>query len=143
MHEANALYTVVSRLRHAVLDGAVARQPPGYVLRLDRDRVDASRFERLAELGRRTLVRGEPEAAAETLHAALELWRGPPFEEFVESRLLQVEAERLEERRLGTLEDRIDADLLLGRHAELVAELEVLASANPTRERLVAQRLLA
>ena len=142
-HEANAVQTVVSRLRRAVGDGCVMTLPPGYVLRVDADNVDASRFERLADDGRRALAAGEAPAAADGLRAALSLWRGPPLAEFIDCDFARFEAMRLEERRLSALEDCFDADMAVGRHRDVVGEIEALATENPLRERLQAQRLLA
>ena len=142
-HEANAVQTVVSRLRRAVGDGCVMTLPPGYVLRVDADNVDASRFERLADDGRRALAAGEAPAAADRLRAALSLWRGPPLAEFIDCDFARFEAMRLEERRLSALEDCFDADMAVGRHRDVVGEIEALATENPLRERLQAQRLLA
>ena len=87
---------------------------------------------------RRTGVEG-PEAAAATLRDALSLWRGAPLAEFANEAWAQPEIGRLEELRLAALEDRIDADLALGRHADVVGELELLVSGNPYRERLCGQ----
>jgi DNA-binding SARP family transcriptional activator len=142
-NEANAVQTVVSRLRRAVGDGCVATLPPGYVLRVDADDVDASRFERLADEGRRALADGDVETAAAALRAALSLWRGSPLAEFIDADFARFEVMRLDERRLSALEDRVDTDLLVGRHRDVVGELEVLATENPLRERIQAQRLLA
>ncbi len=82
-------------------------------------------------------------AAAEQLREALELWRGPPLAEFAFESFAQAEIGRLEELRLALLEDRIDADLACGRHAELVGELEALVAEHPLRERLRRQFVLA
>ena len=142
-NEANAVQTVVSRLRRAVGDDCVATLSPGYVLRVDADDVDASRFERLADEGRRALAAGDVETAADGLRSALSLWRGSPLAEFIDADFARFEVMRLDERRLSALEDRVDADLLVGRHRDVVGELEVLATENPLRERIQAQRLLA
>ena len=133
----------VSRLRKALGEGVLVTRGGGYVLELDPDDVDADRFERLAGEGREALDRGEPRAAAKSLAEALELWRGPPLTDFTYEPFAQNEIARLEEQRLVALEDRIDADLALGRHAALVSELEALVAEHPTRERLRGQLMLA
>src|SRR6185437_14058497 len=98
---------------------------------------------RLAAEARRALDEGDTRGAVSTFRAALALWRGAPLAEFTYARFAQVEVSRLEERRLSVLEERIDAELALGAHADLVAELDALAAAQPLRERLQGQRLLA
>ena len=118
-------------------------QGGGYLLRIGDDEIDADRFERLFEQGRNALARGEPETAAATLREALALWRGPPLADFTFEPFAQAEIARLDERRLAALEERIDADLALGRHADLVAEIEALVASHPLRERLRAALMLA
>ncbi len=140
---ANALQTVVSRLRRALGEHALETRPPGYVLQAQPDDVDAVRFERLADEGRRALAAGDVARAGERLGEALALWQGDPLAEFGDLEFARREAGRLRDRRLAALEDRVDADLAAGRHADVEAEIEALAAANPTRERLQAQRILA
>src|SRR5204863_1577942 len=101
------------------------------------------RFERLVQEGRRSLAEGDSEGASLTLREALALWRGPALADVVQAELARVEAARLEELRLGALEGRIEADLALGRHGELVSDLESLVAEHPLRERLRAQLMLA
>jgi YVTN family beta-propeller protein len=144
----NAVLNVyLSRLRRLLADGdgdeLLATQAPGYVLRVPAERLDARRFEALLEQGRGALARGDPQQAAATLRAALSLWRGPPLADLAYEPFARTETRRLEELRLAALEDRIEADLALGRHDALVAELETLVAENPYRERLQAQRMLA
>jgi DNA-binding SARP family transcriptional activator/DNA-binding beta-propeller fold protein YncE len=127
------------RGEHALL----LSQPPGYVLRIRPDQVDAGRFERLAVEGRQLLDEGDPEAAADRLRAALALWRGGALDDLAYERFARAEIERLEERRLEALEDRLDADLALGRHTMLVGELRELVAQHPLRERLRAQLMTA
>jgi len=86
--------------------------------------------------GRAALAKGDAERTSERLREALALWRGPPLADFAYEPFAQGEAVRLEEERLAALEDRIDADLALGRHAALVGELEALVREYPLRERL-------
>jgi predicted ATPase/DNA-binding SARP family transcriptional activator len=130
-------------LRAAGLGDALLRRPPGYVLVLEPSQLDLRRFEDLAEQGRRAFEAGDPAAASSALADALALWRGPPLADLAEGGFARTEIARLEELRLAFLEDRIEADLALGRHAELVAELDVLAARNPYRERLRGQLILA
>jgi DNA-binding SARP family transcriptional activator len=133
----------VSQLRR-VLDGALlVTQGSGYALRVEPGSVDVERFEELLAEGRDALGAGAVENAAETLREALALWRGSPLADFAYEPFAQSEIARLEERRLVALEERIDADLALGRHADVVGELEVLVSEHPLRERLRRQLMLA
>ena len=148
---AATLNTYVSHLRSALEPGRAPRsQPgllltrePGYLLAVDPERVDALRFERLADEGRRALAAGDATTAAPTLREGLGLWRGGALADFVYEPFAQAEATRLEELRLATLEQRVDADLALGRHHDLVAELRRLVDEHPLRERLWGQLMLA
>ena len=107
-------------------------RPAGYELRVERDSLDVHRFERLL-----TEARGaEPAVAGDRLREALALWRGPALVDFAFEPWAQTEIGRLEELRLDALQDRVDADLALGRAAELIAELEALVAEHPLRERL-------
>ena len=139
------LQVYVSQLRKALGSdaGVVETRPGGYALVLEPDALDAQRFERLAAVGREALAAGEPERALETLSEALGLWRGPALADLAYESFAAVPAARLEELRLGAREDRIDADLALGRHAELIAELEGLVAEEPLRERVRRQLMLA
>ena len=140
----NALQVHISYLRKVLGEqSAIATAAAGYSLRVDLDRIDARRFERLLIEGRKQLATRAPEAASQTLRDALSLWRGPALADFRDAPFAQADIARLEELRLAALEDRIDADLALGRHAELVAELESLVAAHPLRERLRGQLMLA
>src|SRR4029453_15279799 len=96
---------------------------PGYLLRVAPGALDAARFEELTAQARRALGEGQADAAASLLREALGLWRGRAFEEFLDTDVGAAESDRLAELRLVALEDRIEADLRLGRHRELVAEL--------------------
>jgi DNA-binding SARP family transcriptional activator len=116
---------------------------PGYLLRLRPGALDAARFEELTASGRRALADLSVELAGEPLREALGLWRGRAFEEFLETDFVAAESDRLAELRLVALEDRIEADLRLGRQRELVADLEGLVREHPLRERLWAQLLVA
>ena len=126
-HPTNALQIVVSRLRRVLGEEAIPWRAEGYELRLDDpDAVDAHRFERLAAEGRDALARGDHADASRLLADALGLWRGPALQDVRYEPFAIGEAERLEELRLTCLGARIDADLALGRHAELVGELQAL-----------------
>jgi len=137
------LRVYVSRLRSALGETTLVARPPGYVLEIEPERLDAWRFEQLYREGRDALARGAAGMAADRLAAALALWRGPAFAEFRDGGLLAHESSRLDELRLVALEERIDAELELGRHASLVAELESLVAVEPLRERLWRQLVLA
>jgi YVTN family beta-propeller protein len=133
----------VSRLRRALGDGVVVTRGGGYALELNGESVDADRFSRLADEGRSALDDGDPRRARETLTAALDLWRGPPLADLSYEPFAQNEAARLEELRLVALENRAEADLALGHHAELAPALEALVREHPTRERLLEGLMLA
>ncbi len=124
-------------------DGLLLTRPPGYALRADDVAVDATRFERLADEGRRALEDGSPAEAIAALEEGLALWRGPALAEFAFDDFAQAEIHRLEELRLAATEDRVESLLQLGRHGEVVAEIDGLVSAHPLRERLRGQLMLA
>ena len=136
---ATSLQNSISQLRKLLGAEAVETRAPGYVLRVDKDSIDAQRFERLVREAR---TAGAAERAT-ALRTALELWRGPALAEFAFEPFAQSEIRRLTELRLTALEDRIDAELELGRHAEVVGELEALVEGEPLRERLRGQLMLA
>ena len=135
----NALQALVSRLRHAAGPGIVEHRAGGYRLAVDPDDVDAARFERLVAKGRTALAAGDPCAGAALLREALDLWRGPALVDVEDAAFAAGPVARLEELRLAATEDRIEADLALGRGAELAPEAEELATAHPLRERLRGQ----
>ncbi|MEU8328280.1 BTAD domain-containing putative transcriptional regulator [Micromonospora sp. NPDC048839] len=134
---ANALQSLVSRLRQALPaeHTPVEFHPAGYRLAVDPADVDAYRFERLTEAGRRALAGGDQPRAAAVLREALELWRGPALADVIDVAGVPAQAARLDELRLAATEDRIEAELALGGHAELVPELRQLVVAQPLRER--------
>ncbi|MGI5321208.1 BTAD domain-containing putative transcriptional regulator [Actinomadura nitritigenes] len=137
------IQTYASRLRGLLGDGAVVdRHRPGYRLHIERDDVDLTRFEGLAAEGRAALAERRVEAAARSLAGALALWRGEALTGVTDF-LADLERPRLEEARLAVLEDRVEADLALGRHAGLVPELTAVVTAHPLRERPRAQLMLA
>jgi DNA-binding SARP family transcriptional activator len=134
----------ISELRKTLgADAAIETRPPGYLIRVADAQVDLHRFEGLAEEGRRVLERGDADAAANLLQEALVLWRGAPLADLLYEEFVQVPVGRLEEVRLAALEDRIEAELALGRHGSLIGELEELIAEHPLRERLRAQLMLA
>ena len=141
---AKLLQVYISQLRKLLPTGASIRTgESGYALELEREALDAARFERLLAEGRDALNRGSAALAMSLLRRALALWRGAAYGEFAYEAFARWESERLEELRLVCCEEEIEAELGLGRHAELVPELRTLAEAHPLRERLRAQVMLA
>ena len=129
----------VSRLRKELGNGRLVSRSPGYMLCVERSELDLARFESLLGEASRT----GPGSAAPKLRDALALWRGPPLADFAYEPFARAEIARLEELRWAAREQRIDADLATGRHAELIGELEALIAEHPLRERLRAQLMLA
>jgi DNA-binding SARP family transcriptional activator/tetratricopeptide (TPR) repeat protein len=141
---ATSLRAQVSRLRKTLdLGSVVQTRAGGYVLEPPPDSVDADRFERLVAEGRRLRSGDEIRDAAERFREALGLWRGSALSDFVYDDFAQSEIARLEELRIAATEERIAAELDLGRHAELVGELKRLVRDFPLRERLRGQLMLA
>ena len=142
----NALQVVVSRVRKALeVPGSpslLVTRKPGYALDVPLDELDAGRFGRLVaeaqQAGPADMTR-----AASLLAEALGLWRGPALTEFAAEGFAREEIARLEEERVRAIEMKADAELALGRHAELVGELQALVAAHPLRERLRGQLMLA
>ncbi|MGH3133498.1 MAG: AfsR/SARP family transcriptional regulator, partial [Gaiellaceae bacterium] len=139
----NALQAAVSRLRKTTLGARLSTRPPGYALAVGAMELDRDRFKVLLEDARRALAAGEPSAAEAALAEGLALWRGIPLSDFVYEPFAQGEISRLEELRLEAAELGFEAELALGRHAEIVADLEQLVAAHPFRERLTGQLMLA
>jgi DNA-binding SARP family transcriptional activator len=140
----NTIQFYVSRIRKTFAPHKViATRAPGYLMRIEPEQLDLHRSERLGEEGSHALAEGHVDVAAGTLRAALALWRGPPLADLASEPFVQIEVARLEELRVAMLEQRIEADLALGRHADLVGELEALVAEHPLRERLRAQLMLA
>jgi DNA-binding SARP family transcriptional activator len=140
----------ISRLRKALAagsgnasEGVVVTREHGYQLEIDPDSLDSHRFERLLAEGRSELAADRPERAAPALEGALTLWRGPPLADLAYEPFAQAEIARLDDLRVAALEQLIEAKLALGRHAEVIGELEALIAAYPYRERLRAQLMLA
>jgi DNA-binding SARP family transcriptional activator/tetratricopeptide (TPR) repeat protein len=139
------IQTYVSALRRAArgqLAGVIVTRAPGYLAQIPAGSLDRQRFEALVEHGRAEAAAGRHRAAADALGAATALWRGPALGG-VAGRLLAAEAARLDETRIVAVEERIAAELRVGRCVELVGELAVLVGQHPTRERLRGQLMLA
>jgi DNA-binding SARP family transcriptional activator len=134
-----SLQNFISQARRALGAELVVTRPPGYLLKVHPDQIDASRFERLVREARD----GSAEDRAKKLIGALALWRGNALAEFAFEEFAQNEIERLEELRLVALERRIEAELELGRHSELIPELESLVADHPLREAFRALLMLA
>jgi predicted ATPase/DNA-binding SARP family transcriptional activator len=138
------LRSYISRLRLLLRpDATLIARGDGYVLELERAGVDAAQFEGLTEEGLAALRRGDVRLAAERFGDALALWRGHAFADVIDVETLALESRRLEELRLVALEGRIEAQLELGLHAELVGELEGLVAEHPLRERFWRYLVLA
>ena len=146
----NTLQSHVARLRHSLhrrnRDASaqvLVTRSPGYLLRVEPGELDLHRFEGLTRAARLAADDDDLEVAAENWRAALAPWRGPALDGAASEALRRTVVPRLEEARLAALEERLEADLRLGRHAELVGELEALVGAHPERERLCGQLMLA
>ena len=145
-----ALQVHISRLRKALAGGAggesadlVVTREHGYELQLDPERLDSHRFERLLADGRSEFAAGRPERAAAALEDGLSLWRGPALADLAYEPFAQPEIARLDDLRMAALEQLMEAKLALGRHAEVIGELETLIGEHPYRERLRGQLMLA
>jgi DNA-binding SARP family transcriptional activator len=134
-----SLQNFVSQLRKALGPEVLVTRPPGYVLEINGSGLDLRRFEEAVRAARGADARQR----AGLLRGALDLWHGSALAEFAYEPFAQNEIGRLEQLRLSVLEDRIDADLELGRHDALVGELEALVREHPTSERLRGQLMLA
>jgi DNA-binding SARP family transcriptional activator len=140
---ATAVQVYVSRLRKALGASTIETREPGYVLEAGPETLDLLRFEADAAEGRRLIASGDLAGGAESLSRALAHWRGPTLVDLVREPFAAQAADRLEELRLAVLEDRIEADLALGRHAEVLDELAALVAGNPLREGPRSQLMLA
>jgi DNA-binding SARP family transcriptional activator len=148
---AKALQVYVSRLRTLFdpgratgsREGMLVTTASGYLLRLEDEQLDLERFTRLHRQGQRALADNRPAEAARFLRDALGLWRGPALVDVANEPFAQDEAARLEAMRLAALEERIEADLRLGRHSDVVGELQALLAEHPLRESLRARLMLA
>jgi WD40 repeat protein/DNA-binding SARP family transcriptional activator len=144
----HALRNHVSRLRKVLRPVAtdeprLVARPPGYLLRVEPGELDLDTFERQVADAREALADADPDAAAESLRAAEALWEGRALSDLEFEAIMHVEVERLEELRLAAIEERIEAELALGRQLALVPELETLTVEHPFRERFRAQLMLA
>ncbi|MEU7987339.1 BTAD domain-containing putative transcriptional regulator [Streptosporangium canum] len=139
----SVLRVYVSALRRLVGAETIRTVPGGYLIAITPDQVDAHRFDRMVERARRARDAGRTAEAADELRGALALWRGPALADVDSGELRRTQAVRLEELRLGATEERIDLDLALGRHGEVVGELRALVAAYPLRERAWGQLMLA
>jgi DNA-binding SARP family transcriptional activator len=134
----------ISELRKTLgPDVAIETQAPGYVLRIDAGQLDLARFERLTHEAGRAQTRGDESGSAELLREALALCRGTPLADLVYEPFAQAPAARISELRLAALEQRLAADLALGRHRAIVSELEELVAEHPLHEAFAAQLMLA
>jgi len=124
-------------------DGVLLTRGRGYLLRVAPGELDLERFLDVAERGHHALAAGDADGAARALREALGLWRGPPLADFAYEPFAQAAIAQLEELRLAAIEDRVEADLALGRSRELVGELRDLVARHPLRERLRGQLMLA
>lgn len=134
-----SLQNFVAQLRKALGADTIETRPPGYLVRLEPEQLDAAQMRRLVDEARAN----EPARRAELLDRALALWRGEPLAEFRYETFAQEEIARLEEFHLALLEERAEAKLAIGAHADLVTDLEALVRKHPLRERLRAQLMLA
>jgi YVTN family beta-propeller protein len=144
----HALSVQVSRLRGALNAGGegqrrLVTRAPGYLLRVEPGELDLHRFEELAAEGRQAIETHDLVQAAAKLREAESLWRGRPLADLELEPFGRLEVERLEELRLATVEDRIEAELALGRHTVVTPELQTLVARYPLRERLRGQLMLA
>ena len=142
---AHTLESYVSRLRQ-LFNGhgpTLVRRGAGYSLELHGATLDSRTFVALYESATLAAAAGEPESVVQHASAALAVWRGPALADVALASAGRAEAERLEELRLRTYELRFEADLALGRHEQVVSELQTLVGQSPYRERFVAQLMLA
>jgi predicted ATPase/DNA-binding SARP family transcriptional activator len=140
---ASVLRVYVSNVRRCLPPGRLVTRSPGYVLLVEDGELDAERFEALFADGRRTLAEGSPRLARSLLGRALALWRGAALADVAAESFAREAADRLDELRLQCVEERLAADLELGHHREVLAELELLVATHPLRDRLRSQLMLA
>lgn len=148
------LHTYILKLRRKIDDALagdrkvcakdiLVTRRAGYQLDVAPEDVDAVRYDRLSSAGRRAVNEGDHETASRMLGAALRLWRGPALADLPTGPQIAIEAIRLEENRLGDLHLRIEADLRLGRHHQLLSELAVLCAQHPMLENFCVQYMIA
>jgi DNA-binding SARP family transcriptional activator/tetratricopeptide (TPR) repeat protein len=142
----NQVQICVSALRHQLADAgepeAIVTCPTGYLINVADDSLDLKQFELLVARGRQSMALQQVEKAVDDLRAALSLWRGPALDG-VESPVVRAAATHLNEERMNVTEERIDIELRLGRHRQLIGELGELVARYPYRERLRAMHMLA
>jgi YVTN family beta-propeller protein len=139
---AETLDSYLYRLRKLLGHDRIVREAGGYIIRLELGEFDVDEFERLVGGAGAAAESGDHAAAIRDLSVALELWRGPAWGDLLENEAVEADAQRLEELRLTALESRFEAELALGRGAELAAELEQLVDEHPLRERMIASLML-
>lgn len=147
----NTIQVYVRQLRRLLEPARTRREtarvltwvPPGYQLVVDDEHLDALEFEALVAAGREALAADRVDPARKLLNDALALWRGSVLPEFSDAEFARTHMSRLDELRLSALEDRIDADLAVGKHAHVVGEIEGLTAQHPFRERFWELRMLA
>jgi predicted ATPase/DNA-binding SARP family transcriptional activator len=137
------LQTYISQLRRLLGADTIATRAPGYLLRIDEQALDATRFRRLVGEGRSLVGGGDHQAASERYREALALWRGPPLADVGFESFARSEVERLEDERLAAAVDLTDSELALGHHEEIIPDLETHVRQHPLHERLRAQLMLA
>jgi len=149
---ATTLQTYVLQLRNALAAAGGGRPDArrilgtrhnGYLLEEGSCETDVEAFERRVRAGRAAAEAGDHHRASELLSQALQLWRGPALADVRKGGILEIEAASLEESRLGALERRIESDLALGRHADLLGELTRAVAKNPMNENLCAYLMIA
>lgn len=141
----HAVQEYASRLRRALGSESARLRTvgSGYALHLEEHEVDVSRAERGLAQGREALLRGDPTQASDALGRALTLWRGDPLADLRDAAFAAEPCRRFEELRLDLLVERIEADLAVGRHADVIPELESVVRSHPLRERPRRQLMLA
>ena len=140
---AKLVQTYIGKLRSTIDSTVIETRPPGYLLRLGEEALDAARFRRLVGEARLRTEAGEPMQATSRYREALLLWRKPALADVSFESLARNEVDRLDEERVVALMDRIDCELVLGQGDELYPELQMLAKSYPLRERPRAQLMLA
>ncbi len=141
---ATSLQAHISRLRRALReDRRILTTGGGYLIRVADGELDRERFERMVEDGAAAISAGDWGLASATLREALSLWRGPPLSDFQYDSFTQAEIARLEELRVAAVEQRVEAELALGRDVTVIGDLERLVREHPYRERLHGQLMLA
>src|SRR5262245_40377763 len=138
-HATTALHNGISQLRRLLGQDAIARRAPGYLMKVGPGQLDLAEFDRLCERARSE----SPAGRASTLREALALWRGEPLADLAFEECVQAEIRHLRERRLNAIEERIGAELELGRYAEVLPELESLVAQHGHRQKLVGHLMLA